>query len=160
MRSQGDIMATHAPAPTPTEPAPSAPDPAHAFIDRRTPIARIRGVLHRYPAISPGVVLVAAILAFGALNPHFLAPSNLSLITQQVAVIGILGVAETLVILTAGIDLSVGAAMVLSSVVVGNTVVGLHFPAPSPCSPAWRPACSPAPSTAFSSRGLHCRRSS
>jgi fructose transport system permease protein len=123
-------MATRAPAPTPTEPALSAPDPAHAFIDRRTPIARIRGVLHRYPAISPGVVLVVAILIFGALNPHFLAPSNLSLITQQVAVIGILGVAETLVILTAGIDLSVGAAMVLSSVVVGNAVAGLHLPAP------------------------------
>ncbi|MEA5454881.1 ABC transporter permease [Sinomonas sp. JGH33] len=122
-------MTTPAPAPTPTE-RPPAPDPASEFIDRRTPVARLRGVLHRYPAISPGVVLVVAILVFGALNPHFLAPANLSLITQQVAVIGVLGIAETLVILTAGIDLSVGAAMVLSSVVVGNTAAGLHFPAP------------------------------
>jgi fructose transport system permease protein len=123
-------MATPAPAPTPTEPPPAAPDLASEFIDRQTPATRIRGLLHRYPAISPGVVLAIAILVFGVLNPHFLAPANLSLITQQVAVIGILGIAETLVILTAGIDLSVGAAMVLSSVVVGNAAAGLHLPAP------------------------------
>ncbi|MEE9096343.1 ABC transporter permease [Pseudarthrobacter phenanthrenivorans] len=123
-------MATHAPARASAEPKPPAPDPALEFIDRRTPLSRVRGTLHRYPAISPGVVLVIAILVFGMLNPHFLAPSNLSLITQQVAVIGILGIAETLVILTAGIDLSVGAAMVLSSVVVGNTAAGLGLPAP------------------------------
>jgi fructose transport system permease protein len=43
------------------------------------------------------------------------------LITQQVAVIGTLGVAQTLIILTAGIDLSVGAIMVFSSMVIGQT---------------------------------------
>jgi len=106
----------------------AALDLATQFIDRRTPLSRVRGVLHRFPAISPGIVLLVAIIVFGILNPRFLAPANLSLITQQVAVIGILGVAETLVILTAGIDLSVGAAMVLSSIVIGNTVVGLHAP--------------------------------
>jgi len=106
----------------------AALDLATQFIDRRTPLSRVRGVLHRFPAISPGIVLLVAVIVFGILNPRFLAPANLSLITQQVAVIGILGVAETLVILTAGIDLSVGAAMVLSSIVIGNTVAGLHAP--------------------------------
>lgn len=112
----------------PLEPPTSALDLANEFIDRSTPLSRMREVLHRFPAISPGVVLVIAVIVFGVLNPRFLAPTNLSLITQQVAVIGILGVAETLVILTAGIDLSVGAAMVLSSVVVGNCAAGLHLP--------------------------------
>ncbi|MBV6649670.1 MAG: ABC transporter permease, partial [Hoeflea sp.] len=41
------------------------------------------------------------------------------LILQQVQIVGILGAAQSLVILTAGIDLSVGAIMVLSSVVMG-----------------------------------------
>ncbi|NYJ31887.1 ABC transporter permease [Galbitalea soli] len=106
----------------------AALDLASQFIDRRTPLSRVRGVLHRFPAISPGIVLLVAVVVFGILNPRFLAPANLSLITQQVAVIGILGVAETLIILTAGIDLSVGAAMVLSSIVIGNAVAGLHAP--------------------------------
>lgn len=103
---------------------------ASEFIDRRTPLSRVRDVLYRFPAISPAIVLVLAIVVFGVMNPRFLAPANLSLITQQVAVIGILGVAETLIILTAGIDLSVGAAMVLSSVVIGNAAAGLGLPAP------------------------------
>ena len=46
-------------------------------------------------------------------------PPSLTLILQQVQIVGILGVAQSLVILTAGIDLSVGAIMVLSSVVMG-----------------------------------------
>lgn len=122
-------MSSPAPSGTALEPPTSALDLANEFIDRRTPLSRMREVLHRYPAISPGVVLVIAIIVFGVMNPRFLAPTNLSLITQQVAVIGILGVAETLVILTAGIDLSVGAAMVLSSVVIGNAAAGLGLPA-------------------------------
>jgi len=49
-----------------------------------------------------------------------LAPANLSLIVQQVMVVGTLGIAQTLIILTAGIDLSVGAIMVLSSIVMAK----------------------------------------
>src|SRR5690606_6771513 len=48
---------------------------------------------------------------------------NLSLVLQQVTIIGTLGIAQTLVILTAGIDLSVGAIMVLSSIVMGRLAV-------------------------------------
>jgi fructose transport system permease protein len=102
---------------------------ADEFINRQTPLMRVRSALHRYPALSPAIVLVISIIVFGVINPRFLAPTNLSLITQQVAVIGTLGVAETLVILTAGIDLSVGAAMVLSSIVMGNAAASLGMPA-------------------------------
>ncbi len=58
---------------------------------------------------------------FGIINPRFLFPANLSLITQQVAVVGTLALAQTLIILTAGIDLSVGAAMIFSSMVIAQT---------------------------------------
>ncbi|WP_410780610.1 ABC transporter permease [Leifsonia sp. SIMBA_070] len=113
---------------TTTSPPTSSLNLADEFINRQTPMMRVREVLHRYPAISPAIVLVISIIVFGIINPRFLAPTNLSLITQQVAVIGTLAVAETLVILTAGIDLSVGAAMVLSSIVMGNAAVGLGLP--------------------------------
>ena len=57
-------------------------------------------------------------------NPsRFTAASNLSTILTQVMVIGIVGVGQTLVILTAGIDLSVGVIMVISSVVMGRLAV-------------------------------------
>ena len=49
-----------------------------------------------------------------------LSPFAFTLILQQVAIVGIVGAAQSLVILTAGIDLSVGAIMVLSSVVMGQ----------------------------------------
>jgi fructose transport system permease protein len=97
------------------------PDLAEEFLDRSTPLSRLRNILHRYPAISPAVVLVIAIVIFGVINPRFLFPANLSLITQQVAVVGTLALAQTLIILTAGIDLSVGAAMIFASMVVAQT---------------------------------------
>jgi fructose transport system permease protein len=103
-------------------------DLAQEFIRRKTPMSVIRGALHRYPAISPAVVLVIAIIVFGIINDRFLAPANLSLITQQVAVIGTLGVAQTLVILTAGIDLSVGAIMVFASMIIGQLSASHGFP--------------------------------
>ena len=104
-------------------------DLATEFLDRQTPIDRIRNTLHRYPALSPAIVLVVAIIVFGLLNERFLNPANLSLITQQVAVVGTLAIAQTLIILTAGIDLSVGAVMVLTSMVIAQTATTNGLPA-------------------------------
>ncbi|MEZ2387989.1 ABC transporter permease [bacterium RCC_150] len=103
-------------------------DLAEEFLDRSTPLSRIRNLLHRYPAMSPAIVLLVAVIIFGILNDRFLRPENLSLITQQVAVIGTLAIAQTLIILTAGIDLSVGAVMVLASMVVAQTAVNNGVP--------------------------------
>lgn len=91
---------------------------AHVFETAQTPVQRVRLVLHRYPALSPAVVLLVSIIIFGMLNERFLLPANLSLITQQVAIVGTVALAQTLIILTAGIDLSVGTAMVLASMVM------------------------------------------
>lgn len=93
---------------------------ANEFLDRSTPASRIRHILLRYPALSPAVVLLAAVIVFGLINERFLYPNNLSLIAQQVAIVGTVAAAQTLIILTAGIDLSVGAAMVLSSMVMAQ----------------------------------------
>lgn len=100
--------------------APAGDETALHFQTKQTTLGRIRNLLHRYPAISPAVVLLISVVVFGALQPRFLYGSNLSLVTQQVAVVGVLAAAQTLVILTAGIDLSVGAAMVLTSMVMAQ----------------------------------------
>jgi fructose transport system permease protein len=87
----------------------------------RSVLERIQHVLHSNPAMVPLIVLVLSLAVFGAiLGDRFFSPFSLTLILQQVAIVGIVGAAQTLVILTAGIDLSVGAIMVLSSVVMGQ----------------------------------------
>jgi fructose transport system permease protein len=99
--------------------------------DRPSAVKRLQYLLHSHPTMIPGIVLLASILVFSLIvGERFLAPFNLSLIVQQVMIIGIVGVALTLVVLTAGIDLSVGAIMVLSSMVMGKLAVEMGLPAP------------------------------
>src|SRR5215213_7357336 len=92
--------------------------------DHATPLKRLHHFLHQYPTAVPFIILVIAVVFFSALvGGRFFAPFNLSLVLQQVTIIGVVGIAQTLIILTAGIDLSVGAIMVLSSVVMGRLAV-------------------------------------
>ena len=87
----------------------------------RTPVERAQHFLHSSPAAVPLIVLMASLAVFGLLiGGKFFSAFSMTLILQQVAIVGIVGAAQTLVILTAGIDLSVGAIMVLSSVVMGQ----------------------------------------
>ncbi|WP_380053892.1 ABC transporter permease [Falsihalocynthiibacter sp. SS001] len=84
-------------------------------------ISRFHHALHTTPALVPLIVLVAAIAIFGILlGSKFFSPFALTLILQQVQIVGIVAAAQSLVILTAGIDLSVGAIAVISSVVMGQ----------------------------------------
>ena len=89
---------------------------------RDTPARRIHEVLHRLPALSPLIVLILACIVFGLANPRFFRLENLSIVLQQAAVVGSLAVGQTLIILTAGIDLSIGAVMVLSTLVMAKLV--------------------------------------
>jgi fructose transport system permease protein len=99
----------------PAESTTSAPTTAaEQFAQRRqSPLRRVQHVLHSHPAISPLLVLVISFIVFTLLNPNFGTLRTQSLILQQVAVVGALAVGQTLVILTAGIDLSVGAIAIL-----------------------------------------------
>ena len=102
---------------------------AEEFLNRPVTAAqRVHSFLHRQPALSPAIVLVLAGIAFSLINSRFYALQNLSLVAQQVAVVGSLAVGQTLVILTAGIDLSIGAVMVLSSLVMAKLVADHHVP--------------------------------
>ena len=92
-------------------------------------LKRIQHWLHQTPAAVPLIVLIAALLVFGFVADNFFKASTLSTILQQIAIVGILGCAQTLVILTAGIDLSVGAIAVFSSVIMGQVTFRYGVPA-------------------------------
>jgi fructose transport system permease protein len=84
------------------------------------------GLLLRARAVSVGGPLLAlaiAILFFSIKSDRFLSGPNLSLILQQVMVVGTLAIGQTLIILTAGIDLSNGAIMALSSIFMTKLAV-------------------------------------
>jgi fructose transport system permease protein len=68
----------------------------------------------------PLLALLAAIAIFGIFSDRFLRPDNLTVIVEQVMVVGTLSVGQTLVILTAGIDLSNGAIMVFTSILMAK----------------------------------------
>jgi fructose transport system permease protein len=97
----------------------------------RAPLQKLQHFLHANPTAVPAIVLVLGVAAFGlTAGRHFLSTFNLSLIIQQVTIIGVIGVAQTLIIITAGIDLSVGAIMVLCSVIMGKLAVAMGVAAP------------------------------
>jgi fructose transport system permease protein len=112
--------------------ASAAPAKVASFEPRdKGAVTRLRHLLHANPTAIPAVVLLLAVAVFSAIvGDRFLTPFNMSLILQQVAIIAILGVAQTLIVLTAGIDLSVGAIMVLCSVVMGKLAVQVGLPTP------------------------------
>jgi fructose transport system permease protein len=84
------------------------------------------GFLIRARAVSiagPILALAIAIIFFSIKSDRFLSGPNLSLILQQVMVVGTLAIGQTLIILTAGIDLSCGAVMALSSIFMTKMAV-------------------------------------
>jgi fructose transport system permease protein len=106
-------------------------DTAVATFEDKSPLRRIQHFLHSTPAAVPAIVLVLSIIVFGVLKgERFFSANTLTLILQQIAVVGILGAAQTLVILTAGIDLSIGVIMVISAVAMGNFAVTYGLPSP------------------------------
>ena len=67
------------------------------------------------------IVVVAAVVAF--LNPRFLSPINLSNTANQVGLFGIVSIGEGFVIITGGIDLSVGSQFALLGVLFIDLLV-------------------------------------
>ncbi len=80
--------------------------------------------LARSQVAGPFLALVVACVIFSVTTDTFLRPQNFSLILQQSVVIGILALGQTLIILTAGIDLAAGAIAVLGTVVMARFLVG------------------------------------
>ena len=94
-------------------------------------IGRLQHALHVTPALVPLIVLVFALGLFGILlGSKFFSPFALTLILQQVQIVGVLAAAQTLIILTAGIDLSVGAVAVFCTVIMGQFSFRYGIPAP------------------------------
>jgi len=85
--------------------------------DQRPGIVKI---LLGSPILGPVAALLMASIFFAVMSPRFLSGPNFSLILQQVMVVGVLAIGQTLVIITTGIDLSNGMVMALSGVLIAS----------------------------------------
>src|SRR5439155_20402889 len=77
----------------------------------------------------PLAALALAMAFFSLTSGQFLRGPNLSLVLQQVMVTGVLAIGQTLVILTAGIDLSCGYVMAFGAIVMTKLATGSGVPA-------------------------------
>jgi len=112
-------------------PAANAPTTGLVEIEQTGSLGPIQWVERKMlsrPLIGPLAVLIVATIVFSITAPNFGTLQNFSLIMQQVQVIAMLGIAQTLIILTAGIDLSVAAVMLLAQVAMGKFAVNLGIP--------------------------------
>ncbi len=68
------------------------------------------------------IVLILLVIIFRILKSNFLEPSTLAMIAKHVALYGILGLGMTFVIITGGIDLSVGSVVGLTGMLAGGLI--------------------------------------
>jgi ribose transport system permease protein len=74
--------------------------------------------------------LIALLVFFSIASPNFLQVDNLVSILQATAVNGVLAIASTFIIVTGGIDLSVGTLMTFCAVMAGVALTNLGLPLP------------------------------
>jgi fructose transport system permease protein len=78
--------------------------------------------------LGPFIALLLACIFFAFTTERFFSAENLSLILQQVMVVGVIAIGQTLIILTAGIDLSCGVVMALGGIVMAKFAAELGLP--------------------------------
>jgi ribose transport system permease protein len=103
------------------------PDDAAAAtsLSRKTPETRGISARQKLLAFSS---LVLLIVVFSILSPNFFQPYNLIAIMLATAVNGVLAIGVTFVIITGGIDLSVGTMMTFTAVMAAQTVAVWNLP--------------------------------
>src|SRR6478672_13091045 len=80
--------------------------------------------------VGPLLALLLTCVFFTSQSDRFLTGENLSLVLQQVMVVGVIAIGQTLIILTAGVDLSCGVVMALGSMVMTKLAVEHGVPVP------------------------------
>ena len=115
--TQGHPLAEARP---PAAPPPAAVGVHHGWKDRLPPIN----------TLGPFIALILLCVFFATQSDRFASSGNLSLVLQQVMVVGVIAIGQTLIILTAGIDLSCGMVMALGGIVMSKFAVELGLPAP------------------------------
>jgi fructose transport system permease protein len=91
---------------------------------QESPWAKARHLYARQPVLGPFGALVLLCVFFSLASSTFLSIDNFSTILQQIVVVATLALGQTLIILTAGIDLANGAILVLGTLIMAKVATG------------------------------------
>lgn len=94
------------------------PAPAYAVDVRLSALGRMLTTVGILP-----ILMAALVIVFGVLQPRFLAWQNIHTVGLQSVYLVIVAVAQMLVLLTSGFDLSVGSSIALTSIVTSTVLV-------------------------------------
>jgi ribose transport system permease protein len=108
-----------------TPPDQTEPTGPAAIVDEHTELPIWKRLTSLQSVWILGVLLVIVVFFSIAAGDKFLSTSNFSLISQNIAVWAVLGVGMTFVIITSGIDLSIGSVLVFSSVIAAKVMEGI-----------------------------------
>jgi ribose/xylose/arabinose/galactoside ABC-type transport system permease subunit len=90
-----------------------------------------RRLLVSWEVVGLPLAFAALVTFFSIAAPHFAEPQNFANVARQVAVLGLIGAAQTVVVLSAGVDLSVGATLAVANLLMamglrdGNAPLGV-----------------------------------
>lgn len=94
-------------------------------------IAAVRGMLSAKgmgQVLSVGGALVMMVIIFSIMNPNFFRGENMSNLLRQTAPILIIGIGQSYVLITGGIDLSIGSVVGMSSMIAATLMVHQEVP--------------------------------
>jgi ribose transport system permease protein len=97
---------------------------AFTGIARPSHVLSARQLVTEWRQLGIVIALVVTVIVFTAIDREFFSVYNLVNIVLQSSITAILAIAETFVIITAGIDLSIGSALALSATVAGLLLLG------------------------------------
>jgi ribose transport system permease protein len=92
-----------------------------------TALTLTRANLTRVPGVAVALILLCVV--FTAANPGFASPANIANILTQSTILLMLALPMTLIIMTEGLDLSIGAVLTLASIVLAMTAIATGSPA-------------------------------
>jgi ribose transport system permease protein len=94
------------------------------------PFARALRTLTRSPLLGISLALVILVVLFSLMQPAFMSVANFSSLLRSIAFLGIIGVGQTVLMITGNFDLSVGSVAALGAVVGGTAMTELGLPVP------------------------------
>ncbi len=102
-------------------------DQARTPINPTPPTTRRLDPIDLLARFAPLIFLLLLVIIFGSLNERFFLPLNLWNVMRQVSITGLIAIGMTFVILTAGIDLSVGSLLALAGLICADIYKGGAF---------------------------------
>jgi ribose/xylose/arabinose/galactoside ABC-type transport system permease subunit len=70
------------------------------------------------------IIILLLCVVVSSINPRFLSVGNIMVVLQQVSVVGILTMGMSLLLISGGIDLSMGSIMIFSAVIMARVIMG------------------------------------